>query len=214
MIKRIILAAALLGAPALAQQANGGTATDAGGNFYPVTARFDGRKDYIHIAKLDTSGYQLWEGDYTSNYSQKPVAAAAGPNGLIILSARQMQGYKTLALSAYSYQNFLIWETAFDNGAQIIPTALAVDAAGNIYACGQMRDQAGQYRAKLWKYDRNGGSLWTVDYNGYGNSYAQLLHIMYNGNIEFGVKVMSGGRDYGQYNRLSLVYNTNGQLLN
>ncbi|MDD4004959.1 MAG: hypothetical protein PHW69_07120 [Elusimicrobiaceae bacterium] len=215
MIPRILLLTALLCAPAAAQESRSTYATDSSGNFYSATARFDGRKDYIHISRLDGAGYLVWETDYVSLLSQKPVAAVTGPDNLVILAARQMDGYKTLALAAYSYRNFLTWETAFDAGAQIIPVALAVDGAGNIYACGQIRGPSGRYKAKLWKYDRNGGCVWSAEYgDGSNNSYAQLLHLMYNGNIELGVKLMTGAADYGQYRRLSLVYSTDGQLLN
>lgn len=202
----------LVCAPLCAQGNN--AAADSGGNFYPVTARFDGRRDYIHISKLDVGGYLIWDADYATNFSQKPVAAAAGPDNLIILSARQMQNYKTLALAAYSYQNYLVWETAFDDGAQIVPVAVVVDSAGNIYACGQTRSSTGQYRAKLWKYDRNGGYLWAVEYGNSGNSYAQQVQLLYNGSIELGVKAVTGGAEYGQYRRMSLIYSPDGQLLN
>lgn len=187
-------------------------AADAGGNSYTVTGRYNNYNTFLHITKMDLNGYLMWDTDYNNGSNQVPVSAAAGNDALVILALQKMNGYKTFALIAYSFNNYLLWNRLYDDGMNNIPVSMAIDKDGAIYVCGQVRT-GNQYRAKLWKYASNGAYIWSATYDGVGNSYAQQLQMLFNGNVALGVQVFTGTTGAGQYQQVMVMYDTNGSRL-
>ncbi len=186
-------------------------ATDASGATYSVTGRHNDTNDYLHITKVNDRGNLVWESDYNTGVDEKPVGIAVNSSGIIILATRRLNDSRSFTLIAFSAQNDLIWERA--SGTQnSVPVALKVDKDDNIYVCGNSRTD-NRYSAGLWKFDGNGAQFWYAEYPVAGNSYAQQLQLLFNGDISLGVTVFTGSDNYGQYERRAISYDSAGRQL-
>jgi hypothetical protein len=212
MRKLVLFCAAILSAqtPLRAQESKLASA-DVSGAIYSVTGRYDNRNDYLRITKLNRNGDLLWEADYNTGLDEKPVSVAPNSSGIVILTAGKTNDSRTFSLINYSAGNYLIWERpggAYDT----TPISVVTDRDDNIYVCGNTK-YGNQYKAGLWKFDRTGVPLWHVEYGSDGNSYAQQLQMLFDGNITLGVTVITGSASSGQYERRAAIYYPNGGQL-
>lgn len=155
---------------------------DAAGNIYLLgdTARgFPGSSDSsrdLFVAKFNPSGQRLnlWQlgSSVQEDYGAALVVTAAG--GFVVAS--NVTGYNALtgsdddfvAVAAYDGNGRQLWRDQLDSGAADRIYDLAVDGAGNIYACGSTRGRlnnkkyGGNEDFFLIKYSPQGGRAWTV----------------------------------------------------
>ena len=178
-------------------------------SIYTVSGRY-ANNDYIHITKMDANGNLLWSQDANPSANIKPVSIGVDNTGPVILAVRDLNNIRTLELLQYSDQGYLIWDTLFPDSVNNLPVALSIDLHGNIYACGSTK-AGNHYKARLWKYNSAGAMAWYVDYDPGGNTYAQQLQMLFNGNLSLGVTVYSGNSSYGQYERRALTYDASGR---
>src|SRR5207302_1543458 len=87
------------------------------------------------------------------------------------------------ATIAYSGSGVPLWTNRYNgpgNGTDVA-TAIAVDAAGNIFVTGYSAVTPGEYDYATIAYSGAGVPLWTNRYNGPGNGYAQASAIAVDG---------------------------------
>jgi hypothetical protein len=205
------LSALLIGCGAVAQaQEDKLAVTDPSGATYSVSGRY-GKNDYIHITKVNARGDLLWEADYDTGVNEKPVSVALNSEGIIILATRPLNDSRSFSLISYSAQNYLVWERPSD-ARDSIPVSVKVDKEDRIYVCGNVK-VATHYNAGLWKFDNNGSMFWDVEYTAGGNSYAQQIQLLFNGDISLGVSAFFGSDNYGQYERRAVIYDGSGRQL-
>ena len=73
----------------------------------------------------------------------------------------------------YDASGNLLWEKRYNGDREMVmiaATAIAVDAAGNVYVTGESRGNGSVDDYATLKYDPSGNLLWEKRYNGPGNS--------------------------------------------
>lgn len=168
-------------------------ALDASNNVY-VTGYATGSGgvyDYATI-KYSTDGVALWTNFFhgTGNQNDEATALAVDGGGNVYVT-----GYSTRAGSfswdyatiKYSAAGAALWTNLFNgtgNGDDS-PTALAVDASGNVYVTGDSIGSGSGYDYATIKYSSTGLPLWTNRFNGTanGNDFARALAVDASGNV-------------------------------
>ena len=187
-------------------------AVDAAGNVYVTGSSSGPSNDYATI-KYDANGNQLWVARYngpghsTAHATALAVDAAGNVyvTGGRILKGAAMPRSSTMPTAISSGWRVYIGARAWHYAA----TALAVDAAGNVYVTGGV--QAGSDYATV-KYDSTGNELWAARYNGPGNSVdsAEALAVDASGNVY--VTGYSSGSATG-YDYATVKYDADGNQL-
>ncbi|UOG73184.1 T9SS type A sorting domain-containing protein [Hymenobacter tibetensis] len=202
-------------------------AVDAAGNVFVtgeaagIDASPRGSIEYLTL-KYSASGQQVWAQRYSGYpYSTSGATAitvdAAGNAYVTGYSFYQSSlDYATVKYSASGQQ---LWVARYDglspssSRKEDIATALAVDAAGNVYVTGSSESEsdASKYDYATLKYSPSGEQLWVARYNGPGNSYDLSTDLALDaaGNAYVsGTSYTGSGWDY-----MTLKYSASGQQL-
>ena len=167
-------------------------ALDAAENVY-ITGSSKG--DFCTI-KYDLYGNQLWVGSYDGMgrglYGEGDIATAiavdaAGNVYVAGGSYREGSYYEDLTTIKYDSNGKQLWVTKYNGAADRsdYATAIAVDAAGSVYATGSSFGVGSGTDYATFKYDSNGNLLWGVGYNGTRNSSdgAEAIALDATGNV-------------------------------
>ena len=187
------------------------TATDPDGSFYAVSSRYNNRNEYLHISKMGRYGGMIWQADYDTGAGMKAIGVVANSGGLVILAATRDGDERSFSLIYYTFDNFMRRNVP-SNARGAVPVALATDKRDNIYVALNTK-RVNQAVAELWKYDRDGAFFWSAVFDPPTNAYAQEVQTQFNGDIAFGVTVPAGSYR-GEYEKLLLLFNSNGARLN
>lgn len=207
----LLLTAALSGPPAAAQDAQL-SVTDQAGNFYTVLNLFTGTHEYINIRKLNSNGGNLWTQVRDPGVDQRAAAIVADPaGGVMVASTMRDRGRHVMVVFHYTAEGQYDWERLFIDEVDNNPTTAVTDRNGNYYVAGNCRKGA-RTVARLWKYDSRGNLFWWREYdNNFNNTYARALQVDLSGNAYISVESVQSQTAYsGQYNMLTVTYDTNG----
>ncbi len=110
----------------------------------------------------------------------------------------------------YDQNGNQLWAARYDNGLQDMPSALAIDSAGNVYVTGTSKNTTG-YDTATVKYSPNGSQLWVARYpnnDGYGSP---AIAVDSAGNVYVTSGTFITGTGSSKY--YTVKYNTNGTQL-
>jgi uncharacterized delta-60 repeat protein len=194
------------------------TTVDKQGNVYvtgTVSSVLSIDYDYVTI-KYSDSGQELWTARYngSGNSDDVPKSIAVDTLGNVYVTGASFgrtnnYGYATVKYSPDGQQ---VWAARYDGGANNddLASALAVDAAGNVYVTGASYNGPGtSYDYVTVKYSTVGAQLWATRYNGSGASdeLPTSLALDGSGNVYVTGNTYSGNQ--GDY--LTLKYSPAGQ---
>ncbi|MEO0068474.1 MAG: T9SS type A sorting domain-containing protein [candidate division WOR-3 bacterium] len=150
-------------------------AIDASGNVFITGYEADagGYLDFVTI-KYNADGTQAWAAKYDGGFGDdKGVDIALGPDGSVYVTGSRtqeggtFQDYATLKYDAAGGQ---VWVDIYDRDTvNDIPTAIAVDSAGNVFVTGRSAlgpGMGGPFSYVTLKYNSSGNRLWTKIYSG------------------------------------------------
>jgi hypothetical protein len=148
-------------------------ALDAGGNIY-VTGRSQGSGtsfDYLTI-KYDSSGTPVWQARYNNpdvNGIDEAAAIAVDTSFNTYVTGRSQgigTGYDYVTIK-YDLGGTEQWVRRYDNNinGNDEATALALDAAGNVYVTGRSQGSATGLDYLTIRYDGLGNQVWRARYN-------------------------------------------------
>jgi hypothetical protein len=176
---------------------------DAAGNVYVTGASVGsgGDSDYATV-KYDGSGNELWVARYNGPGSGNDTASAlaidAAGNVYVTGASVGSGGDSDYATVKYDGNGNELWAARYNGPGSGIDTAsaLAIDAAGNVYVTGASVGLGGDSDYATVMYDGNGNELWVARYNGPGNGIdtASAPAVDGAGNVYVtGASVGSGG---------------------
>jgi hypothetical protein len=190
-------------------------AVDTSGNVY-VTGRSQGSGrgfDYATI-KYNSSGIQQWVQRYNnSNGADEAAAIVLDAAGNVYVTGRSQGAtgfdYATVKYDTNGNQQ---WVKRYDNGnGADEATAIAVDAAGNVYVTGRSQGSGTGFDYATVKYDTNGNQQWVKRYdNGNGADEAAAIGLDSTGSIY--VTGRSQGSTTG-FDYLTIKYDSSGKLV-
>ena len=152
-------------------------AVDAAGNAYVTgTVAGSGTSNNYSTVKFSTTGQQQWSAIYNSgpgNSDDQATEIAVDPVGNVYVTGRselagQLSDYATVKYSASGQE---LWNTRFSASSTSldVPTALAVDANGNVFVTGaSFNGFLSSYDYGTVKYSATGQQVWQALYNGNG----------------------------------------------
>lgn len=198
-------------------------AVDSSGNVY-VTGRSDGSSGSSYTTvKYNTNGNQLWVAHYFGFNGVQNFATALAVDwaGNVYVTGLSY-GFGTstdYATVKYSTNGNQLWVARYNGPGNNYDdaSALAVDAAGNVYVTGSSWGGWGTYADYATvKYGANGNQLWVSRYNGPGNNYdeARDLAVDASGHVYvLGHSVVGQSVNSGVYGHDTVKYDTNGNQL-
>ncbi len=167
-------------------------AVDADGNVY-VTGQSMGMGtdfDYVTI-KYDADGNQVWLDRYngTGNGPDKPSAIAVDADGNVYVTGASTGlgtgfDYLTIKYGAAGNRLWVDRRNGAANGDDY-PTAMALDAAGNVYVTGYAAGVGTGYDYATLKYDPAGNIIWGRLYDGdaHGDDAPQAIAVDAAGSV-------------------------------
>jgi uncharacterized delta-60 repeat protein len=175
-------------------------ATDASGNIY-VTGSIlgSGGYEYATVA-YDASGNVLWVRRYMDIEAayHDPSAIATDASGNIYVTGSVGRDFTSHYVTvAYDASGNVLWATRWDGPVEDRddPSAIAIDASGNIYVTGSSMNEDGYIADYVTvAYDASGNELWVRWYDGPGsaNDLAEAIAIDPSGNIHVTGRSTSG----------------------
>jgi uncharacterized delta-60 repeat protein len=150
--------------------------TDASGNIYVAATRENAANDDYITFKYSSAGVLLWSPFYNSSQSDKIVAMALDASGNVYVTGQSDidlggsadYNFRTLKYNSSGVQQWLV--TTGNPAAQDdIPTAINVDASGNVYVTGKSDAASGgtlNYEFMTAKYNSSGAQQWVKYYDG------------------------------------------------
>ncbi len=160
---------------------------DSSGNFYAIAQVLSpsGNLEDMYIMKCDSGGTVLWDENYSGASAEDyPTALAVSPagNAYPVLSSYNFfgSGNHDLATMKYTTTGVNQWTSNYNGAgnATDYPVAIKVDNAENTYVCGTT-DAGANNDMVCFKQNIYGTKLWTVTYNGTGNSNDTAVSIQY-----------------------------------
>ena len=146
-------------------------AVDASGNAFVAGSADNGAptgEDFILI-KYDPSGSELWFREYDGGFgSDVAVAVTTDGAGNVYVTGRSDAGpdsddYVTIAYDAAGSKIWLArYNGPIPDDDNDCPTAIAVDAAGNVYVTGESDKDFPESDYLTVKYDNAGNEVWAV----------------------------------------------------
>ena len=195
-------------------------AVDASGNVY-VTGHSRGDSSHYDYAttKYDSAGNQLWVARYDGpgNYHDNPMAIALDTHGNVYVTGNSYgdetsSDYTTIKYNSNGIEQWVARYNGTGNGNDVV-SAMALDAAGNVYITGNSYDDETFLDYTTIKYDENGNKLWVVKYNGPGNYHdkAKAIGLDTSGNVY--VTGYSYGDGITREDYTTVKYNSSGNRL-
>lgn len=140
------------------------------GNVYVLgkTATPSGNK--IIVIKYNSGGTQLWTATYNGGYSDaaySPRWIKADNYGNVVITTNIFTTSHDFLTIKYDSSGQKLWQATYDaanNGD--IPSALTLDANGNIFVTGMSINASGNSDYATIKYSPSGTQLWIARYNG------------------------------------------------
>jgi len=159
-------------------------AVDAAGNVY-VTGYSLGSgagfgSDYATV-KYNSSGIQQWVARYTSpGFSvAQATALAVDGSGNVYVTGRSLRSFTSYDYATVKYNSSGVEQwVAFYNGpgnSDDQATAVAVDAAGNVYVTGESEGSGTDADYATIKYNGFGATQWVTRYNGPANLFDRAI---------------------------------------
>jgi len=191
-------------------------ALDGSGNVYVTgySVGSDTSSDYATI-KYTADGVQQWVTRYNGpgNWADGATALAVDAAGNVYVTGLSMGAgsYYDYATVKYTAEGVQQWVARYDGPGNDWDqaTALAVDAAGNVYVTGLSMGADSYYDYATVKYTAEGVQQWVARYDGPGNDLdeAAALAVDADGNVY--VTGHSVGSDRSE-DYATIKYNTNG----
>jgi hypothetical protein len=165
-------------------------ALDASGNVIVTGSSVKSDQDFATV-KYSNAGAALWTNRYDSGFDDAAVAIATDTNGNVFVTGSSYNinfdsDYVTIK---YSSAGVPLWTNRYDGGfSDDMPSALKVDANGNVFVTGFTTiDEDGDYAYGTIKYSNAGVPLWTNLCVGAPNAsntdQAYALALDTNGNV-------------------------------
>jgi len=158
----------------------------------------------VLLLKYSSAGTLIWEHTYDGPNHHKDVPTdleldAAG-NLYVVGTTDISQPEYTSETFTLKYNNdgTLLWSSRYlrpDNNRSNL-TALAVDAAGNVYVTGHTEGDLSYYDFLTIKYNSNGVQQWLRTFNGTGNGFDGYTHIAVDATGNAYVTGQSDGTTY------------------
>ena len=168
-------------------------ALDASGNVYVTgTSSGIGTSQDIATVKYDTDGNQQWAARYNGPDNDRDVGreVAVDASGNVFAygySIRLDTDEEDFATIKYDPDGMELWARLYNGPGndEDYPKALALDAYGNAYVCGNSYDSTTLLDYATLKYASNGDLVWTVRYDGPANDtdYGSDLAVDASGNV-------------------------------
>jgi len=189
-------------------------AVDASGNTY-VTGyswRAPYGDDYL-TAQYDASGNQVWAVRYDAGPNDMATAIAVDAAGNVYVTGQSIGSgkwadYATIKYNASGIQQWVARYNGPGNGGDGA-SAIAVDAAGNVYVTGYSSGSGTLTYYATIKYNASGIQQWVALYNGPGNSYDGASAIAVDGGGNVYVTGTSSGSGTS-YDYATIKYNASG----
>lgn len=196
-----------------------GMSLDASANVY-VTGRSNTTTYDYYTVKYSTAGTYIWQNIFNNGDDDRAIAIATDASGVSYITgqvANSVTGYYDFATIKVNADGTTGWNNIYANsaGKDDIPTAIALDAAGNVYVTGNADVSAMASTNKTndiitLKYDGSGSQQWLKSFDGAANQsdVADAIAVDGNGNV-FVVGYEEDAQT--QRNALALKYDTGGQ---
>jgi uncharacterized delta-60 repeat protein len=192
-------------------------AVDVAGNVYVTGIGYDRDEvldDYMTIKYDGNSGQALWKSFYHGSAEDQAVALALDQAGHVYVTGRSKNSsgdWDFLTIKYNAAEGTALKTVAYNGGDNDMPTALAIDAAGNIFVTGGCQHAENGYDYLTIKYNAGLGSVWARHYNNQGiNEYdmANDLALDAAGNVY--VTGLSSRGQHGGYDYATVKYDPQG----
>jgi uncharacterized delta-60 repeat protein len=192
-------------------------AVDGAGNVYVTGPSMNsaGNEDYVTI-KYGPSGNWLWGRRYDSPYNGDDEAEALAVDGAgnVYVTGYSWNGagnedYVTIK---YGPSGNWLWGRRYNSpyNSSDLATALAVDAAGNVYVTGWSQGSARDADYVTIKYGPSGNWLWGRRFNSPYNGNDQPTALAVDGNGNGNVYVTGYSWNGANYDYVTIKYDANG----
>jgi uncharacterized delta-60 repeat protein len=160
-------------------------AVDAEGNVYVTGSSMGLKSDYNHIenydyatVKYNNKGEEQWvvRHDGPENARDVPAAIAVDAEGnVFVTGASSVRSryphtkyyYCTIKYDASGEEQWVAWYKGYNQNAESVPRAMAMDSKGNIYVTGHSRSEMGLGNDYVTiKYNTSGEEQWIRRYEG------------------------------------------------
>jgi len=196
-------------------------AVDGDGNTYVTGYEFTSGQGYNFLTvKFNSSGVKQWDVKFngSTNHDDYARCIALDKDGNIyvagVASTGSSNSANDFATVKYNNAGEEQWSAIFSGDANGYdsPTAIMVDASGNVYVTGISVQSNGTEDCVTIKYSSAGEELWKSFYNGPGNSddEASAITIDNQNNVYITGKSKHGGFS-STYDFATIKYNTNGE---
>jgi uncharacterized delta-60 repeat protein len=200
-------------------------AVDGEGNVYVTGSNYGiGTEADITTIKYNTNGVEQWVAIYDgAGRTDAANALALDAAGNVYVTGKSAAGvdldeedadYTTIK---YDSNGNELWVKKYDGpvAGNLYDEALAItlDASGNVYVTGRSSgsDAEASNDYATVKYDTDGNELWSVRYNGPGNSIDQALAISVdNANNVYVTGYSAAAADETNYDYATIKYDANG----
>lgn len=190
---------------------------DAVGNVYVTGIGYDhdeGLDDYMTVKYDGKSGQAVWKSLYHGSAEDQAVALALDQAGHVYVTGRSKNSlgdWDFLTIEYNAANGAALKTVKYDGGDNDMPTAMAIDASGNVFVTGGCQHSYNNYDYLTIKYNADLDSIWTRHYNNpHMNEYemAKGLALDAAGNVY--VTGMSYSGEQGGYDYATIKYDPQG----
>lgn len=166
--------------------------------------------------KYSAAGVPLWTNRYSAGYADysRAIAIDGASNVFVTGPSFAIFTSNDFATIEYSSSGLPLWTNRYNgpgNGDDT-PTAISVDATGNVFVTGYSIGAHGNYEYVTLKYSNSGQPVWTNRYNGPGNGTNEAVGMTLDKAGNVFVTGYSLGTS-GNYEYATLKYSNSGQPL-
>jgi hypothetical protein len=186
------------------------------GRSMTVNRNAGNNRDYdIATVAYDNNGNQLWEARYNGSFDTFDwgIAIATDPSGNVYVTGHLNYcgtGAGDWITIAYDSSGNQLWQQIYEGymGMSASPTAMVVDAAGNVYVTGyttNRRNPTWGYMYVTIAYDSSGTRKWIAEYDQENNESGRDIALDSMGNV-----YVTG---YSADDYATIAYDSNGNQL-